>query len=165
MKFFVKLLVAAVVLAVILPFTVLKGKDGGPLMSLDDIKMPSLSLPDIPAGVTLPKLDALSDGKKDKDIVYKWRDASGELHFSSEPPPEGIEFTAKGYDPNMNLIQSVKAKPEKVEVVAEQSVPKKAADIGSPYSPGRVDKLMKDAQNIEKLLTDRQLKQEAALGQ
>ncbi len=157
MKFFVKLLIAAVVLAVLLPFTILKGKDGRPLMSLDQLKAPDLSMPNMP--------EASSVGKRE-DIVYQWRDAKGELHFSSSPPPEGIEYTSKGYDPNTNLIQSIEVKHEEPEtaVIAEPQI-KNPSDIGNPYSPDKIQKLMDDAHNVQKLLNDRMKQQEAMIGQ
>ena len=104
-------------------------------------------------------------GGKREDIVYKWRDSRGELHFSSSPPPQGVEYTVKGYDPNANLIQSIEVKHE--EPVAEQ-IPenqvKKASDIGNPYSPEKVEKLFNDAQKIQQTLENRLKQQEAAIG-
>lgn len=167
MKLFGKLLIAALVLAVLLPFTFLKGKDGKPLMSLSDIKAPKLALPEMP--------DALKHSNKEqtptaggKDIIYKWRDSKGELHFSSSPPADGTEYTAKGYDPNANLIQAVEVKTEPVEKPQQQSdnndsKPQKPFEIGNPYSPKKVEKLINDAQNIQKLLNDRQKKQQALI--
>lgn len=162
MKLFGKLLIAALVLAVLLPFTILKGKDGRPLMSFSNIKAPEIALPGIPDAVKNTDLNPVSSNK---DIVYKWRDKNGELHFSSKPPPKGIEYTAKGYDPNTNLIQSVKIEeeePEQPEPEQEQQI-KKPSDIGNPYSPKNVEKLIEDAQNVQKLLNDRLKKQQALI--
>ena len=161
MKLFGKLLIAALVLSVLLPFTILKGKDGQPLMSLSDIKVPSFSLPDMPDIVT--NTEPLSVSGKE-DIIYKWMDKQGVLHFSSSPPPEGIEFTSKGYDPDTNLIQSVKVITEPTERLRPQQKQVQApSDIGNPYSPAKVEKLINDAQNIEKLLNDRLKRQEALI--
>jgi len=169
MRFFAKLLIAALVLAVLLPFTVIKGKDGRPLMNFSDLKMPDLGLPDLPEGVDMPAVD-LPAGDSGQDIVYKWRDAEGNLHFTSQPPPEGIEYETKGYDPQANLIQSVKPEPkqEKESASAEPSDTSqvnKNSDIGNPYSPEKVEKLYKDAQNVQKLLNERFKQQEAIIGQ
>ena len=164
MGFFVKILIAALVIAVMLPFTFLKGKDGRPLMSIDDLKGPDLSLPKIPSGISPPDS---ATGSAGNDLIYKWKDAEGVTQFTSSPPPAGVEYTSKGYDPNMNLIQSVKVKPEpEAEPEAEpQSKKEKTSSIGNPYSPEKVEKLFDDAKNIEKLLNDRMKQQEAALGQ
>ncbi len=162
MKLFGKLLIAALVLSVLLPFTILKGKDGRPLMSFSDIKTPSLSLPSLPDITTKAEPKSASGGE---DIIYKWKDKKGVLHFSSSPPPEGIEFTSKGYDPNANLIQSVKVITEQPteQLRPQQNQPQKTSEIGNPYSPAKVEKLFKDAQNVEKLLNDRLKKQEALI--
>ena len=160
MKFFVKLMIAAVVLAVLAPFTVLKGKDGKPLMSFRDLKMPNLALPEVPDAVKGAGLK--QDGK---DVIYKWKDAKGVLHFSSKPPPTGIEYTSKGYDPNTNLIQSVEIEEEKpVEAFAEAPNIEKPSDLVNVYSPDKIEKLMKDANNVQKLLNQRNQKLNAMMG-
>jgi len=161
MKFFVKLMIAAVVLAVLLPFTFLKGKDGKPLMSFSDLKMPNLAMPEVP--------DALKDAQRQKaggkDVIYKWKDAKGVLHFTSKPPPAGIEYTSKGYDPNTNLIQSVKIEEEKpIEPFADAPKIEKPSDLVNVYSPDKIEKLMKDAKNVQKLLNQRNQKLEAMMG-
>jgi hypothetical protein len=170
MKLFVKLIFASLFIAVLLPFTFLKGTDGHPLMSIGDLKMPKIGLPEIAKDAKLPKLHKV--GSANQDIVYQWRDAEGSLHFTSQPPPEGTEYTMKGYDPSTNLIQSVnleeKSKTDQSASDTEQSNTsqvKSASDIGNPYSPEKVEKLFKDAKNIEKLLNDRMKQQEAMIGQ
>ncbi len=165
MKLFGKLLITALVLAVLLPFTIIKGNDGKPLMSLSNIKAPEFSLPKIPDAIKT-KDSGSSVSTSGKDIIYKWRDQKGELHFSSSPPPEGIEYSVKGYDPNTNLIQSVKIRTEETEQPGQPEIEtqtKKPLDIGNPYSPQKVEKLIEDAQNIEKLLNDRLKKQQALI--
>lgn len=163
MKLFVKLLIAALVLAVLLPFTVLKGKDGGPLLSFADLKAPNLKMPQIPGSDQLPNLG--SGGKKKTDIIYQWRDEQGELHFTNTPPAAGIEYTAKGYDPNANLIQSIDIKHDEPDTkVAADTQIEVPAKIGNPYSPEKVEKLFNDAQKVQKLLDERMKQQEAILG-
>ncbi len=168
MKLFVKLIFAALFIAVILPFTLLKGTDGRPLMSISDLKMPDFGLPKVVKDAKLPKLPV--GDSSNQDIIYQWRGAEGSLHFTSQPPPEGIEYTVKGYDPRTNLIQSVKIEedPKASDFDSEQkgkAPVKGASEIGNPYSPEKVEKLFNDAKNIEKLLNDRMKQQEAMIGQ
>jgi hypothetical protein len=159
MRFFIKLMLAAVVVAVLLPFTLLKGKDGRPLMTLDRLKAMDLEMP------SLPKMK----GKSKPDLIYRWTDAEGVIHFTNTPPPEGVRYTVKGYDPDTNLIQSVKpVRPEEPPatraVQAPATRPKGGvAGVGNPYSVERVEKLMKDAENVQKLLEDRARRQEALI--
>ena len=164
MGLFVKFLIVAMVIAVMLPFTVLKGKDGKPLMSLSDIKAPDLAIPKLPSAIKTP---TSIKGTEGRDVVYKWKDKEGVTQFSSTPPPKGVEYTSKGYDPDLNLIQSVKVKTEQPEESADETKKqvKKPSDIGNPYSPKKIEKLFEDAKNVEKLLNDRMKQQEAMFGQ
>jgi hypothetical protein len=167
MKLFIKLMITALILAVLLPFTLIKGRDGGPLISIGDLKMPDLSVPELPNGIDVPNLPrSVGSGRTDK--VYQWRDADGRLHFTTDPPPPGIEYTVKGYDPNTNLIQSIK--PNSDERVAKvnpdgssDSSSSKDRSIGNPYSPERIEKLFNDAENVQKLIDDRMKKHEEIL--
>jgi hypothetical protein len=165
MKLFGKLLIAALVIAGLAPFTFLKGKDGRPLMSFDQLSMPELGIPDLPEGVDLPGIDgAEPDGR---DIVYQWTDADGLIQFSTRPPPAGVEFSVKGYDPNTNLIQSVKPKEAPVADAARGLQPEQTppdVEIGNPYSPENVRKLIDDATQVQEVINQRYQQQEALMG-
>ena len=102
MKLFAKLMIAALFIAMALPFTVLKNKDGSTLLSFSDLELPSFSLPELPS---LPSLPSLSDGGKvlpsveglaGKDIVYQWRGADGGMQFSTDPVDRGAARRAGG---------------------------------------------------------------------
>ncbi|MCP3687839.1 MAG: DUF4124 domain-containing protein [Gammaproteobacteria bacterium] len=164
MKFFGKLLLAVLIIGLLLPFTILKGKDGKPLMSFTDLKLPDFSAPKLP---DLPKLTNSGGASTNGlDLIYKWTDAEGNMQFSNDPPPQGVEYTVKGYDPDANVIQAVEIPDE--EVVAPPTKPEKEKEkegVGSIYSPEKIEKLFEDAENIEKLLNDRMKTQEAMIGQ
>jgi len=167
MKLFGKLFIAALIIGILLPFTILKGRDGKPLMSFSDFKLPSFSTPEMPR---LPKAITNSDSASGNgnSVIYKWIDAEGNLQFSSSPPLQGVEFEAKGYDPNLNVIQAVEVpneadKEQKGEVETDKEVTSKDG-IGSVYSPESIEKLFKDAKNVEKLLNDRLKNQNAQIG-
>jgi len=168
MKLFGKLLIAVLIIGILLPFTILKGKDGKPLMSIGNIKMPDFSMPDLPE---LPKSSGASNSTSadGKDLVYKWTDSEGNIQFSTSPPPEGVEYTVKGYDPDTNLIQAVEVPKENSEDGADKADTKKPTTstdgIGSVYSPEAIEKLFEDAKNVEKLLNERIKNQEAITGQ
>ena len=174
---FVKMLVALLVIALLLPFTLLKGKDGNAMLNVSDLNIPSVSLPEL----SMP--DFLSSGTTEmpgdirssddilpgeKDVIYKWTDADGNLQFSNNRPPEGVVYSHKGYDPNLNVIQAVETPATTPEAVPEFESKKKvtsAKDIGSPYSIERIEKLFEDANNIENLLNQRMENQAAEIGQ
>lgn len=165
MKLFAKLMLALLVIALLLPFTLLKNDSGKTLMSFSDFKfkipdfsMPSFSTPSVSGS---NKIDG-------KDVFYKWHDSDGNVQFTTEPPPEGIEYTTKGYDPNTNVIQAVKLPEQESGKVPESGKSKDETEpslTGSPYNPEKIEKLMEDAKNIEKLLNQRFQDQDAALNQ
>ncbi len=168
MRLFVKLIFAALVLAVLLPFTVLKDKHGRPLMSFSDLKMPDVSMPELPANL---EFEGAKDdgGKTNKTLIYEWRDKEGNLNFTSEPPPPGIQYTTKGYDPRLNLIQSVDTKSEtetaKVDSQQQPAANQNPLDNGNPYSPEKIEKLFDDAQKVQDLINERTKQHESIFNQ
>jgi hypothetical protein len=172
MKLFTKMLIAVLVIALLLPFTLLKGKDGSAMLNVMDLNFPSVSMPDF-LSLDLPGLAERIGNSDDesltgKDVIYKWTDANGNLQFSNNRPPEGVVYMLKGYDPNLNVIQAVETPATRPEAVPEFESKKKvtsAKDIGSPYSIEKIEKLFEDANNIENLLNQRMEHQAAEIGQ
>jgi hypothetical protein len=177
MKLFTKMLIAVLVIVLLLPFTLLKGKDGSAMLNVMNLNSPSISLPELSMpdflSLDLPGLAGRISSSDDesptgKDVIYKWTDANGNLQFSNNGPPEGVEYTLKGYDPNLNVIQAVETRATSPEAVLEFESKKKvtsAKDIGSPYSIEKIEKLFEDANNIENLLNQRMEHQAAEIGQ
>lgn len=169
---FIKLLIAILVISLLLPFTFLKDKHGNPMLSVGDLNFPSLTLPELSMpdflSSGMPKLPEGVKGSDGKDMIYQWTDADGNVQFSNSQPPEGVVYTLKGYDPNLNVIQAVETQAAGSEEVSGSESKKKitsAKDIGSPYSVERIEKLFEDANNIEKLLNQRLNNQAAEIGQ
>lgn len=166
MKLFAKLMITLLVIAMLLPFTILKGPDGNTLMSFSDLSLPSFSLPDMPKMPSAGDLAPSAGNLSGKDVFYQWYDADGNVQFTTDPPPDGVEYTRKGYDPNANVIQAVEPLPEKGDEAAEVTEIKPPEDdIGNPYSQEAIEKLFKDAQNIEKMLSEKLKQQEAIANQ
>jgi hypothetical protein len=171
MKLFVKPMLALLFLAMLLPFTILKDNRGNTLMSLSDLGLPSISMPkfSMPVFFGSNNINPSSDDDlSGKDIFYKWYDSEGNIQFTTEPPADGIEYTLKGFDPNANVIQSVKIPPKKSaadESAATQVKPRSPEDGVNPYSGDHVKKMIEDTKNIEKLLGQRFKGQESALNQ
>ena len=174
MKLFVKLIVAMLFIAILLPFTILKGDDGDTLMSFSDLSLstfsiPKFSMPDLPkfTGSKDP-VPFNDDDLSGKDIFYKWYDSEGNIQFTSEPPPDGIAYTLKGFDPDANVIQAVKLPSSKVqtdESTPTQGTPSITEEGANPYAGENIKKLFEDTRNIEKLLNQRLKDQESALNQ
>ena len=165
MSLFVKLMLAAVVIALLLPFTLLKDEQGKTLMSfsdlsLQDLRLPDISIPDMPDLLSSKKLVPSNTRSGGKDIFYRWNDAQGNIHFTTEPPPGGIEYTVKGYDPNANVIQAIKTptEPDPLESAAKATDPGaegSTLSVDNAYNPDKVQKLINDTRNIEELLNQR----------
>jgi hypothetical protein len=166
MKLFAKLLLAALVVAMLLPFTILRKDDGTTMLSFSDFKLPDFSPPALPE---LPKVDSITDsvGTSGGQVtIYEWRDSEGNIQFTNEPPPQGVEFAIRQFDPNANVIQSVQLPTEEPEPAASETQQPQApgaVEAPSPYSPESVKKLMDDAKNVEKLLNQRFQNQQTAI--
>jgi len=108
MKLILMLSGAALVIAASLSFTILKGDDGEPLLSSSDFKVPEFDLEDFFIMNMLESWWASSSElPRAESTIYQWADTEGNLQFSNSPPPAGIEYTAKKYDPNENVIPAV----------------------------------------------------------
>lgn len=168
MKLFTKVMLALLVLALLLPFAVLKDDAGKPLMSfskfrLPDFSMPEVSLPDMPSlpAKNVP-VEADDSDLGGKDVFYKWLDADGNVHFSTEPPAEGVEYTLMGFDPNANVIPAVipatvetQGEAESKATTQAEAQSSDADEIGNPYSQESIEKLFDDAKNIQKMFNER----------
>lgn len=137
-------------------------------MSFSSIKMPEFGLPDAPSLPESGTAGSVIELVEDKNLIYQWTDSSGNIQFTNVPPPEGVEYTVKGYDPNTNVIQPVKSLTETAaqgdDSETGQKPPQEPDGIASVYSPEKIKKLFDDAENVEKLLNDRLKKQEAMIG-
>jgi hypothetical protein len=171
MKLFVKLVLAILVLAMLLPFTLLKDDNGKPLMSFSDFSFPDFKLPDI----SLPAMPKISGNKNlarsdddlsGLDLFYKWYDADGNVQFTTEPPEPGVEYKVKGFDPNANVIPAVKLPPGSSGTDEKSPAGTKLGEQESsanPYSQESIKKLFEDSENIQELLNQRLQNQESSL--
>ena len=168
MKLYAKVLMALLVLALLAPFTILKNDQGNTMLSFSDISLPSFDMPEISAIPDAPVElvpTNMTSGRMDK--FYKWYDAEGNVQFTTEPPPEGTEYVVKEYDPDTNLIQAVDTKPELFsstpagEGATTIAPTEQTTEETQAYSPESIEKLFEDTKNIQKLLNDRALQQEA----
>jgi hypothetical protein len=173
MKLFKKLVLTALVIALLLPFTLLKNEQGGTLMSfssfsLPDFKIPDFKMPDMPDMPSSKQLVPSVDGQRRQDIVYRWNDSEGNVHFTTEPPAEGIKYTLKGYDPNANVIQAVRLPDiEKTAqpIAAASSEQHSPSGLESAYNKDGILKLFDDSKNIQQLLNQRAEYQNSAINQ
>ena len=155
---------AALVIAVSLSFTILKGDDGKTLLSFPDFEMPEIDLADFSL-MSLPESwrSSSSELPRAESTIYKWTDIDGNLQFSNSPPPEGIEYTAKKYDPNENVIPAVSTDSNDAGQLLNKS--NQDGDFGGIFSPGVIEKMFEDANNVHQSQTKRKNNLDAVLGQ
>lgn len=167
MKLFVKLMLALLVLALALPFTFLKDDHGNSLMSFSDFSMPDFKIPDFPDVPSGKSLVPSVNGAAGMDVFYKWHDAEGNVHFTTEPPADGVDYTVKEFDPDANVIQAVKLPDPDLKTTPEKPAAQGEVSLenGQPkvYDADQIKKLFEDTKNIEKLLQQRMDNQNSAI--
>jgi len=160
----IRILLLLLVFAGIFPF-VYPMKDGKPMLSLDKLmmpKLPDISLPD----VSLPREEKTPVGTP--VTFYKWRDGSGNWHFSSEKPPAGVAYETSEVDPNANLIQGVSNAPATAspEATAEaDNAPHSDKEVVFGYTPEKVGEMMEKTRNVKKALEQRQQAEQQLMDQ
>jgi hypothetical protein len=104
MGLIIKVILAILVIALAAAFFI-EGKDGKPLLTLDELQQPD-ALPRIKDKVTdlVDEDNSRSAGSKDK--IYRWRDEEGNLHFSNIEPVDKSAVKTVEVDPGVNVIGS-----------------------------------------------------------
>ncbi len=162
MKLFIKLLLFTLVLAVGAPF-LLKDEDGRPLLDASQLRMPELGTPPVP---DLSRLEDTVDGvrktlsrlgdetrEKAGTVVYKWRDAQGNWHFSGDAP-QGVASERVTLDPDANVVH--------LETSSGESG-KGTSSRGESMPPASPARLMEQARDVDRLTRERLQRQEQAL--
>jgi len=160
MKLFMKLMLVVLVVAFLLPFTLLKNEQGSTLMSFSDFELPDFSLPELPKLSSSDKLIPKQVTSRGMDTFYKWYDPRGNVQFTTEPPPDGVAYTVKQYDPNANVIEAVNMPAGDTGTAASgasaDSAPEKSSQQqASPFNDNSIGKLFENAGNIENLINQR----------
>ncbi len=123
-------------------------------------KMPSLGLPDWLRSGGEQVVGTATEMVGDRGpAIYKWKDAAGVWQFTSELPVgvEGVETVQITSNTSVQAFKSeVKSEPEEdkdegpAEVKQDESL-----ELNLIPTPGRVKKLIEDAQNVQNILDDR----------
>lgn len=146
---------------------VLKKPDGSPWLSTDDFIPDTQSITTIVQSITQKVKNTAATDTADTTHttsqqaisasgVYRWKDANGQWQFS-DTPPEGQQAEAMHVSGNLNSDLSEKYTPpeeEKEETVINTTTNTQEA-IPASLSPEKISTLMKDAQNIQKIMDER----------
>lgn len=146
---------------------VLKKPNGSPWLSIDDFipntqgiskSITSLlnSAKNTPTNNTTEtsNTQAISDSG-----VYRWKDANGQWQFS-DTPPEGTQAEAMHVSGNLNSDLAEEYVPPKEEeedntVISTTDPTAGNSLLPASLSPDKISTLMKDTQNIQKIMDDR----------
>ncbi len=97
-----------------------------------------------------------------KQTFYKWKDEFGQWHFG-EKAPDGVKSISINYNPDENVISSVKIKAKET-IKKGFSMPSSDAPSGADaYNPAQIQKTLQDAKNIQNLINQRYKEQQEAL--
>jgi len=145
-------MIILVLLAVLLPFF-LKGPDKQALIQAHKIQLPDIDLikkkPTDDRQVPIAK--GAKAGKK-KNLIYRWKDKHGVIHFTDYPNPDGPSEKIKGVP-----LQSASPSPKKITQSKKESETDGIPTLPFPMSlsPSRVKKLKEDAEKIREVLQQR----------
>ncbi len=121
-------------------------------------KMPSLGLPDwLKSGgeqIVGTAAEVVGDSGS---AIYKWKDAAGVWQFTNELPVGVTDVETVLISSNTSL-QAFKSQAEPEQAKAESPVEAKqdeSLELDLMPTPGRVKKLIEDAQNVQNILDER----------
>lgn len=177
MKLYYKLLLFVLVAAIAAPF-VLRDRDGRPLMSIHDLRMPEIALPDTSGlkdavRAATDSVATASDevrantGAKTSAKIYKWQDEEGGWHFSNNAPGEH-RATEIAVDTSVNVMhmESTASTPDQVSHATSKDA---GADspvtrIPSLLPLSQTAEVMQDARRVSTQLKARHERQAKAIG-
>lgn len=169
MRIFFKLLIFLLILACIAPFFI-KGHNNIPLMTLDKLKLPKISIPKLsklpkfklptlkkkaPVSQSETLSSAVPAGAK-KIKMYKWKDKEGVWHFSDRKNPGGpyevfylpAADHAPGPQASTNSIDDIKTRIQKNLSEIHGKLPSVQVPMTVPYT--KIKQLKEDAQQVKK---------------
>lgn len=165
MRRLIRMLLLLLIFAALFPF-VYPWKNGKPMLSWSDIKMPTmppLNLPELPA-LSLPGGDEATREPHQPVKLYRWQGPDGSMQFSNQLPPEGVSYEVVEVNPDANMIQPMEESGGETNVRPETTdQPATSLSIPSPLtiSPGETLQLIEDARNVRQLSEERLQQQEA----
>lgn len=156
MKLFIKVMLLALMLALVGPFY-LKAPDGRPLLTYEDVKPDFMvNLGGWWKDVKQEAGKAVGNEHAGETLVYKWRDAEGVWQMSDSPPAGGAGYDTLWVDPDANLIKGL-PREELEQAAKEEPASTPAVNVPLPLtvSPEQVSKLLEDAKNVQRLMDQR----------
>jgi len=124
---------------------------------IPDIKMPNL--PDLTNSLSDKFTSIKKKTTADDTYLYKWRDANGVIHYTSEKPAEGIDYDSIKLKNDVNVIPAVPT-VSKSEITDKEPVQQRSPKLPSTelptnvYSPEGIKNLLNQAKNVQNLVNE-----------
>jgi hypothetical protein len=176
-KLHYKLLLFILVASVAAPF-VLRDRDGHPLMSIHDMRLPEIALPDTnglkdAVRAARNSTETASDevhantGTKTSAKIYRWQDEEGGWHFANSAPGER-GATEIAVDTSVNVMQMESAAPARDPAANTTSKDTGAGSTATSISAllplSQAVDVMQDARRVSMQLEARHERQAKAIG-
>lgn len=177
MKLFLKLLIIVVIVAMAAPFFI-KGSDGKPLISAGTF-LPEAALPEsmkallqtapLNTDTTTPhhNPNRNTNGENGETKVYRWQDAEGQWHYSDRAGQQNAEQHTIRQSNQLPAYQ-----PKQVETTesaltlnrnSASEVKMPSSNLSGTLSLSDTEALMKQAQETQRILQERQAQIDALL--
>ena len=96
--------------------------------------------------------------------LYKWRDANGVMHYTSDKPPEDINYKSIRLSNDTNVVPAVSESDATNAHPVQQQLP--STEIPSNvYSPEGIEQLFNQAKDIQNLVNEQFEQQEVISNQ
>ncbi len=132
-----------------------------PDISFEKPSLPKIDMSKLTGSVS-EKFDSIKKEKSTEDTyLYKWRDAKGVIHYTSEKPSKNIaNIESIKINNDTNVVPSVSSNEE--ESVQQQSVASELPTEIPPnlYSPEGVKQLIDQAKNVQNQMNEQFQEQE-----
>ena len=147
----VKILIVVVILACLGPFFI-KGPDGEPLMTLDDLRPEAPELPSVAPAEPV--------------TVYKWQDENGVWQFSTEPV-DGVEAETMQLDGKVTTLDALT--PEDYRRASGEPTRDRPASFEAPsglmsVSPDKVQEMMDTVNTLQDTVDERKAEMDKVAG-
>lgn len=102
--------------------------------------------------------EEVNESKNEDNTIYKWRDNNGVLYYTSEQPPDDVNYESISYNKETNVVPAINTATNKTNTQDNKSTSSpKSLSTDFPenvYSPKGIEHLFNQAKDIQNLVND-----------
>lgn len=123
-----------------------------PTLDIQSPVIPDINISDISSDITeniSQKIKPTEKKNNDaKEYMYKWRDSKGVIYYSSERPPDDINYESIAYNKETNVVPAIKP--------GKSPEPTRPSNkfVDNVYSPEGIKNLFEQAKDIQNIVND-----------